>query len=78
MITQSLGARKGSGGWSVAAAAHGGGGARRRRRFASGVCVGESAQTPRVRPGRLKLAVMWNLLTQLSELVGSYLGAQLI
>ena len=75
MITQSLGARKGSGGWAVPEAAHGGGGG-------GGLSVGcalvSRRKHSRVRPGRLKLAVMWNLLTQLSELVGSYLGAQLI
>ena len=73
MITQSLGARKGSGGWSVPEAAHGGGGG-----LSVGCALVSRRKHSRVRPGRLKLAVMWNLLTQLSELVGSYLGAQLI
>ena len=74
MITQSLGARKGSGGWSVPEAAHGGGGGG----LSVGCALVSRPKHSRVRPGRLKLAVMWNLLTQLSELVGSYLGAQLI
>ena len=74
MITQSLGARKGIGGWSTAAAAHGGGGGS----LSVGCALVSRRKHSRVRPGRLKLAVMWNLLTQLSELVGSYLGAQLI
>ena len=73
MITQSLGALKGTSGWSVAAAHGGGGGG-----LSVGCALVSRCKHSRVRPGRLKLAVMWNLLTQLSELVGSYLGAQLI
>ena len=55
------------------AAAHGGGGG-----LSVGCALVSRRKHSHVRPGRLKLAVMWNLLTQLSELVGSYLGAQLI